>query len=320
MSSKRQGSGRGFKPSGQGKGAMPDGSTNADKILRALTLMPEIDRRRHFRKQSLPLTLYKFKSVNKEKPHILEDIVVNSRLYLSSPQSFNDLFDMKPHATVEGDLQTLLAEIDSQSAPSQRAKQDAMKRAQAVWREHGTDGIAKEYRVQENIESLFANTGVFCFSAISSEASRVTGPRNNLMWSHYGDSHRGVCLQFQVSKDPQILQRFVRVKYSDEYPTINWLSPRVKDECLFAATNKQASWSYEHEWRHVQLNSARTYMRFNPRLLTGIILGAKITAESIEEIDRIMRMRAESGLPPLRVYCAQADQASYKIRILRRPH
>jgi hypothetical protein len=279
--------------------------------------VPEIDRRRFLRKQKLPLALYKFKSVNTEKPHILEDIIASSRLYLSSPQSFNDLFDLKPHATVEGDLPTLLAKIDSLPAPSQRAKQDAMKRAQAVWREHGTDGIAKEYRVQENIESLFANIGVFCFSAISSEASRVTGPRNNLMWSHYGDSHRGVCLQFQVSKDPQILQRLVRVQYSDEYPTINWLSPRVEDECRFAATNKQASWSYEHEWRHVQLNSARTYLRFNPCLLTGIILGAKITDESIEEINRIMRMRAESGLPPLRVYCAQTDQASYRIRVLR---
>jgi hypothetical protein len=280
--------------------------------------VPEIDRRRYLRSQRLPLALYKFKSVNTEKPHILEDIILNSRLYLSSPQSFNDLFDMKPHATVEGDLSTLLAKIDSLPAPSQMAKQDAINRAQAVWREHGADGIAKEYRVKENIESLFANTGIFCFSSVSSEASRVTGPLNNLMWSHYGDSHRGVCLQFQVSKDPQILQRLVRVQYSDEYPTINWLSPRAEDEFGFAATNKQASWSYEHEWRHVQLNSARTYLRFNPCLLTGIILGAKKTEESIEEINRIMRMRAESGSPPLRVYCAQTDQASYKIRVLRR--
>ncbi len=317
MTSKRQGSGKGFKPSGQVKGAKPDGGTKADDILRALSLAPEIDRRRYLRKQNMPLTLYKFKSVNTEKPYILEDIMVSSRLYLSSPQSFNDLFDMKPHATVEGDLSTLLEKIVSQPAPSQRAKQDAMKRARAIWREQGPDGIAKEFRVQENIENLFANTGVFCFSAISAEASRITGPRNNLMWSHYGDSHRGVCLQFQVSKDSQILQRLVRVKYSDEYPTINWLSPTVEDECLLAATNKQASWSYEHEWRHIELYAARKYTQFNPRLLTGIIFGAKITAESVEEIDRILRLRAESGLPPLKTYYAQTDQASYNIRILR---
>jgi hypothetical protein len=316
MTIERQGGGRGFILSQQGSSPQSDGRTKAEYNLRTLGLATEIDRRKFLRNQNLPVSLYKFKSVNPEKPYILEDIIVNSKLYLSSPQSFNDLFDMKPHATVEGNLLTLLAKIKSLPAPSQKAKRDAMQRARAIWREHGLNGIANEYRIQETIESLFADTGVFCFSTISPEASRDTGPRNNLMWSHYGDSHGGVCLQFQVSKDLQILQRLVKVTYSDRYPTINWLSPRVKEECLFAATNKQTSWAYEHEWRRVQLNSARTYTHFNPCLLTGIILGAKITAESMTEVDRVLKMRAEAGLPPLRKYCAQTDRASYKIRIL----
>ena len=299
-----------------------NGMSRAELVLQELNAAPELDRRKILRRQSLPSMLYKFKGVSPEKPYILEDIIVSSRFYLSSPESFNDPFDMKPRVTVEGNLSSLLAKIYSLPAPSPQARQDALRRARTIWQEHGWAGIANEFRIQESGEALFRETGVFCFSTTcmksdSSEASRESGPRNSLMWSHYGDSHRGICLQFQVSKYPLILRRLVRVSYSDKYPEINWISPAFDQECLYAATNKHSRWSYENEWRHIQLNSAGSFAQFAPSLLSGIIIGAKISDSAVREITRILAKRDEMGLPPLKKYRAEMKSGSYQVRISR---
>jgi hypothetical protein len=73
-----------------------NGGSTAELFLHTLNSAPDLVRRKFLREQSLPRMLYKFKAVSPEKPHILEDIIVHSRLYLSSPESFNDPFDMKP--------------------------------------------------------------------------------------------------------------------------------------------------------------------------------------------------------------------------------
>lgn len=320
MPGRRQGGGNGFMPTH--KPSSDNSKSTTELILHALNSASEIDRRKFLRRQNTPSMLYKFKAVNLEKPHILEDIIVNSRLYLSSPESFNDPFDMKPRVTVEGDLSSLLKKINSLPAPSPQAKRDAIRRAQTIWNEHGWPGISNEFRIQETAEALFSETGVFCFSTscIASEdarASRESGPRNSLMWSHYGDSHRGICLQFQVFRYPLILSRLVRVSYSDSFPTINWISPGFEQECLYAATNKHSHWSYENEWRHIQLNSAGSYLHFEPSFLSGIVLGAKISETSVREITRILARRDQVGLPPLKKYRAETKPDSYQIRICR---
>jgi hypothetical protein len=302
-------------PSHQPARPEPKTSHKAELILSTLIRASESDRRQFLHKQSLPDFLYKFRKVDLEKPGRLEDIIIRSNLFLSSPTSFNDPFDMKPLATAEGDVASLLNKIDSLPAPSAKAKRDAKKRARTVWQEQGIDGIAREFKIEEVVQSLFADTGVFCFSTIGRKSSRDTGPRNTLMWSHYGDSHRGICLQFQVSKDPRILRNLVRVSYTDNYPTINWLSSKHHEECLSAATNKHSKWSYEHEWRYVRLNSANTKVQFSPCFLAGIILGAKVDEATITEINRLLTKRQEAGLPPIKKYKAHAEMSSYKIRI-----
>jgi len=316
MTSSREKGGRGFMPSHQTASPQPQMLSNADLILNMLCRARESDRRKFLRKQSLPDYLYKFKRVDLQKPKYLEDIIVNSTLFLSSPSSFNDPFDMKPRAIVEGDLTTLLKKIESLPCPSEKAKRDALREAQMAWQEQGSHGVFIKYKVEDIVESLFADTGVFCFSTVHRQMSRETGPRNKLMWSHYGDSHAGICLQFQVSKDPAILRRLVRVSYSDEYPTINWLSTRMEEECLSAATNKEPCWSYEHEWRYVQLNSANTKLSFDPSLLTGIFLGARLSEVSMAEVTRLLKARQKASLPEVRLYRVQADRSSYKIRVI----
>jgi hypothetical protein len=290
--------------------------SRAETILDLLNRASERDRRFYLREKGMPDYLYKFKKVDLERPGHLEDILINSSLFLSSPTSFNDAFDMLPRVTVEGDLASILQKIESLPAPSEKEKRNAIRRAKTVWREQGVDGIFSEYKIKEVVEALFADTGVFCFSTIDRNASRETGPRSTRMWGLYGDSHRGICLQFQVSKHPAILRRLVRVSYTNEFPTLNWLSPRHGEDCLYAATNKQPCWSYEHEWRYVEINSAGSKLGFDPCFLTGIIIGAKTDEVSVKEVRRLLVERQKAGLPKVRGYRAELGNSSYKVKVV----
>jgi hypothetical protein len=65
---------------------------------------------------------------------------------------------------------------------------------------------------------------------------------NPLLWSHYADKHRGICLGFDV--DERVLRK---VKYVKERSTLRLpLTTTTTDELLWT---KYWDWKYEDEWR-----------------------------------------------------------------------
>lgn len=84
------------------------------------------------------------------------------------------------------------------------------------------------------------NTGMLCFGATWSSP---------VMWAHYADKHKGVCLGFDV-EDTLLTE----VKYTDEKINVKFgahlpnhgLSVELLNRVL---TTKAADWSYEREFR-----------------------------------------------------------------------
>jgi histidyl-tRNA synthetase len=97
------------------------------------------------------------------------------------------------------------------------------------------------------------------------------------MWSHYGDSHRGYCLQYSVHTDP-VFVRSVRVGYASEYPVINWLSDSFSNDVLKCVTQKDKCWEYESEWRYIRPNSAKQVLSINSPGIKSVIIGAEEAA------------------------------------------
>jgi len=64
------------------------------------------------------------------------------------------------------------------------------------------------------------------------------------MWSHYAESHTGVCFQFS---NDDFFGRALRVEYYERYPSLSLLpdGPTV----LHAFLTKSHDWSYEDEYR-----------------------------------------------------------------------
>lgn len=57
------------------------------------------------------------------------------------------------------------------------------------------------------------NTGIYCFTKSED---------NILMWSHYANEHKGICLEFDHS-DPDLFTA-AKVNYCCDYPKVNYFT------------------------------------------------------------------------------------------------
>ncbi|BCG88042.1 hypothetical protein MesoLj113c_41520 [Mesorhizobium sp. 113-3-9] len=84
-------------------------------------------------------------------------------------------------------------------------------------------------------DQMSANFGMLCFSP---------SWRNAVMWSHYADRHRGICLGFDVSDE--IAEK---VTYSVERPPISLDREPTESDLKPMLFLKGPDWSYEAEYR-----------------------------------------------------------------------
>lgn len=113
----------------------------------------------------------------------------------------------------------------------------------------------------------------------------ATDPKNRLMWSHYADSHRGFCIEYDFNSLKDEVLPFPII-YSENRPLVPWKAAiDHTQESMEAATadltlgllTKDKSWEYENEWR-VLLPAANPPDLKVP--ITAIYLGAHITSEN----------------------------------------
>jgi hypothetical protein len=117
--------------------------------------------------------------------------------------------------------------------------------------------------------------GVFCLSERND---------STLMWSHYADSHKGVCIQLgPVSTMTEELKQWVlnchRVIYKEDnsLPAIDGLfidkEPEPGHNAKLMFLHKNYDWHYEQEFRHITTRCPGT-SRLPQGLIKGIIFGA----------------------------------------------
>lgn len=103
----------------------------------------------------------------------------------------------------------------------------------------------------------------------------TTTYNNNLMWGHYADGHKGMCIEYEIPIDAKVLHNLYPVFYLNNVLDIsdyiiepialplaqmirsNQLhAPHVRYNpgfCLLLALVKSSDWKYENEWRFVNL-------------------------------------------------------------------
>lgn len=127
------------------------------------------------------------------------------------------------------------------------------------------------------INDKINSSRVCCFSANENIG-------NILMWSHYANKHKGVCLEF----DNNFEKKFINLDDDDELSEgkvnyhfegkMNYLAENKKDGHTWVFVNKAKEWEYEQEYRFMILNK-EDIQTFNPLFLRKIYFGVNVTNE-----------------------------------------
>jgi len=137
-----------------------------------------------------------------------------------------------------------------------------------------------------------------------------------VMWAHYGDRHRGVCLGFDVTEAEVHQVRYQARKLSGLLDHIG-SGPMLEEQLTAILTTKFKDWEYEREWRVFARLDEREpknglyYLNFNPHFtLREVILGARCSATPQEFAQHVVPSKG-------RVEIVKARPAFQSFRIVR---
>lgn len=125
-----------------------------------------------------------------------------------------------------------------------------------------------------------------------------TDYKNRLMWSHYADSHKGFCVEYDFSgKDKlALINHPFPIHYSECRPLIPWNTAventaeklkETSDKIMLGLLAKDSTWEYENEWR-ILISSDESPNLKMPKI-TCIYLGVNISEKNKRKILRIAK-------------------------------
>lgn len=154
--------------------------------------------------------------------------------------------------------------------------------------------------IRSSIDAVYNETGIFCMT---------TKNDNLLMWAHYGDEHKGACIEFDVRKDPQVFCPIRKVQYNSDYRSYNYL--KNQGEAFRSLEYKSKDWEYEDEYRILH-NDGYGLMSVNKDAVKTIIFGCRTDKKDIETVKKAMK---EYGYTKTKYKVAKMNPISYKIDV-----
>jgi hypothetical protein len=243
--------------------------------------------------------LYKFRPYRtKEDKKRLRDILVHNHFHFSTPNSFNDPFDPRPIMVV-GDKDGFNKHYAKLAAESgvkleiQRTPDEVMALI--------TEKFREDFKSNFRILSLAGNR------------------TSTLLWAHYADNHKGLCIHIDRTVVPFTVAESVR--YTQDYPVLHFpLEIDEKEQFVRMFCTKSPEWFYEEEHRMVLFPESYDFQERTmwsewdgPRLLmrseaiVGITLGAMMTEELVTEVLRMASFRK----PKPKVWKARLEHSSF---------
>lgn len=269
----------------------------------------------------LPGTFYRYRTFSTDTL----DSLCNDRLYFARPGRFNDPLDCNP--TIECDsslaeLRTLLSVLIQK-----RVKSDVLSSlGQARIKGNGAAAHA-EKRAFSDTQSQLANIAYlstnpdYTVSRVEAESGLLTEEvgrelrrhyergiccfsttyTSPLLWSHYGDQHRGLCIGFGLDRSPKPQPH--RVVYGGSRSVTTSLLARAlvhedqmaKEELdRNVLLHKARGWGYEKEWRLIGDQGDQD----SPLLLKEVTFGLRCPMSVVHAVTKALAGR----ISPVRYY------------------
>lgn len=204
--------------------------------------------------------------------------LLNNVWFFNSPDNFNDPFDTLANIKTDCKPETIMeymvsGYMMSENIPRQVAEQKALEKLKTS--KLFSDIPTLKRSAEEVILEYRKRTGVCCFTS--------NKPDTLLMWSHYADKHRGICLEFEITTGkveyqiPNSIFKIIiagvfKMKYQKKLPIFNFFEFEGAFELL---TTKHRRWIYEQEYRLISLNYTGP-VGYLPEHLVGVYAGCNI--------------------------------------------
>jgi len=190
----------------------------------------------------LPKYLYKFEKLNVQTLRNLK----NAQVYFNTPTSFNDPFDCSVlEASVilgENEIVEIYKRFLEANNKLSSFEINSIKDIPSDDINQIHEALEKNLKAQQ--DKMLTQRGCVCFSEVND---------NILLWSHYTDGHKGICLEFDTSFP--LFAKVKEVKYSQKFPSMDPIKmlfgnkDEISEEWLKPLCTKYECWSYEKEWR-----------------------------------------------------------------------
>lgn len=252
-----------------------------------------------------PLKFFKYRLLATEQDRLrVRQIVVDSKVYFPPAKFFNDPFDLYPAFDLTAPRRVQRKDYERMSRKYQRlGRAERRMEARRVMKtslSSKTIGITTRAIQDEHARFITESVGVLCICKKRDDI---------LMWSHYADSHRGVCLEFDgMSK---FMAHAHKVRYRQSREPIRAYHDTELQMMEKALLTKSDRWAYEDEYRLLRYRQGPGLEEFRPQNLTGIILGASMDKVTVDLVDGWIAERTE----PLTLYRASISSTEYQIVI-----
>jgi hypothetical protein len=287
--------------------------------------------------KKIPKRLYKYRDFGNRTL----DMVVSDNVYYADPSTFNDPLDTRPSLKIdldEAELEKILRSFVERRISAEMSaaaktikyrgpktidhiKRHSRRQADQLIEEIEFHAMDSEYESEDRQRLLLGHYIEVELlqqydKGIVSLAEQATCP---LMWSHYGDQHRGVCIGYSVPANAT--GDLYKVKYGGsrlvEASKVAAMLDgndvacgQVEEGVLL---RKAKSWGYEREWRLIRHRGLQN----SPLELEEIIFGMRCKAsakyavvKALEGRDRLIKfyeMREVSGTFKLKKYALNYD-------------
>jgi len=202
-----------------------------------------------------PASFFKYRAVNSYTLNCL----AHNKLWMSEVDAFNDPFEcsllLDNAAILKGlfsdgvFLKKLLQMGFSETEIKViRLSEDPFGKYKSILMEKGVKFPYTPEQQRERVESAWEkdkeeknrNIRICSFSATNESI---------LMWSRYGNSHKGICIEYDFL-DHHELRAFLQPVYYDKYrPSVTMFKNMGTYYNVYVSICKSPDWAYEREWR-----------------------------------------------------------------------
>ncbi|RON34672.1 hypothetical protein BK661_10145 [Pseudomonas frederiksbergensis] len=246
----------------------------------------------------IPGRLYKYETLNARTLQNIKGQI----LYFGSPLGFNDPYDcaLRPNIVTPNDdvVEAVRAAYLAQERLTTGHPHEFLTKTTQELREmllRAADSETRKYT-----DAFLHSRGVTCFTEKNDDL---------LMWSHYGGTYKGVCLEFDTSTAP--FEKISPVRYSQSLPDLHvseiLLGHNLEQVWQLFCT-KSESWSYEREWRAFHEVAGTQYI-YPSEALTGVYFGPDIDNESLEIVCLILAGQNET----VRYYKGERSTTEFRV-------